>query len=420
MEDSILMMFVEDAREHLVDIEQDLLDIEEAGDGVDPELVNKVFRTAHSIKGSAAFLGLTAMRDLSHGIENVLDQIRGRELAPSHQVINVVLAAFDSLRFMLEDIEHCDQVDVAPHLQALTALVQGSLPQEQRETVTTMLALNLPDGRPGFSISEHSLAQARKGGNFTYLVEYDLIHHVHRQGKTPLDLLRFLEKSGRILDCRVDFAAVGTLDDDPANCIPLYLLYASILEPDLVGAIFQLPLERIHLIDETVNTPRKAASREAACPSSLTGPSPVDPKEVEAMTEAFDRSMQAAREALLEPAPPVAPMPEGVTFELLPEGGRLRLSGRGTVDRAQELKQALLAAMDQHPTLELDCGGLEEVDVTFLQLLWATWLSAKARGRAVACTTLSPALTHALELAGFHRVAFDRYGIVDFPGSGRA
>ena len=66
MDDSILQMFLEDTREHLTDIETDLLDIEEAGAEFDLELVNKVFRTAHSIKGSAAFLSLINIRDLAH------------------------------------------------------------------------------------------------------------------------------------------------------------------------------------------------------------------------------------------------------------------------------------------------------------------------------------------------------------------
>lgn len=413
MDDSILAMFVEDAREHLADIEQDLLDIEDAGAGFDPELVNKVFRTAHSIKGSAAFLGLTPMRDLSHGIENVLDQVRSHALAPSHQVVNTVLAAFDSLNLMLDDVEHCDAVDIAPQLQALTRLVEHSLPPEQRPAVTTMCTLRLPDGREAFTLSLHALTQARRGGNYVYLVEYDLIHHVHRQGKSPLELLRFLEKSGQILDCRVDFDAVGTLEDTFSNRIPFYVLYASILESDLARAIFQLPQELIHVIDrETNQTCATAAPPRNTADSGLAGPAPVEPEEVEAMAAEFDRALQRIpQQAGMDE------LPEGVTMDLSATVCRLRIAGRATVERASDLRQALLMALDQHPTLELDCADVEEVDITFLQLLWAAWLSAKARQTTVSCTAMSPALTRALRLAGFHRVAFDSYGLNGFPSA---
>ena len=71
-DDEILHSFIEESLEHLADIENDLLAIEELGKEVDEDLVNKVFRAAHSIKGGAGFMGLDVIKDLSHKIENVL------------------------------------------------------------------------------------------------------------------------------------------------------------------------------------------------------------------------------------------------------------------------------------------------------------------------------------------------------------
>ena len=62
MDQEILQSFLEEAREHLADIEQDLLAIGEAGSEAPEELVNKVFRAARSIKGGAGFLGLKLMK----------------------------------------------------------------------------------------------------------------------------------------------------------------------------------------------------------------------------------------------------------------------------------------------------------------------------------------------------------------------
>jgi two-component system chemotaxis sensor kinase CheA len=104
MDDETLQMYVEEASEHLGDIENDLLTIEQAGADIDEDLVNKVFRAAHSIKGGAGFLGLTKIKDLGHKIENVLDMIRNRELIPEPEVVNIVLLAFDKLREMIHDV----------------------------------------------------------------------------------------------------------------------------------------------------------------------------------------------------------------------------------------------------------------------------------------------------------------------------
>jgi len=58
MDDDILKEFIAEAREHLSTIETDLLTIEEAGADLDEDLVNKVFRAAHSIIGASGFFGL--------------------------------------------------------------------------------------------------------------------------------------------------------------------------------------------------------------------------------------------------------------------------------------------------------------------------------------------------------------------------
>ena len=75
-QDDLLKVFIEEAMEHLSTIENDFLALEKAGDAIDRALVNKVFRTAHSIKGGAGFIGLRNIKDLSHKMETVLGRIR--------------------------------------------------------------------------------------------------------------------------------------------------------------------------------------------------------------------------------------------------------------------------------------------------------------------------------------------------------
>lgn len=128
-DDEILQGFIEESLEHLADIENDLLAIEEAGANIDEDLVNKVFRAAHSIKGGAGFMGLTTIQELSHATENVLGMIRSKKLIPTPEIINVLLIASDQLQSMIEDVHNSNEVDISSHLTPLNAIADGSFSQ---------------------------------------------------------------------------------------------------------------------------------------------------------------------------------------------------------------------------------------------------------------------------------------------------
>lgn len=124
-DDEILQGFIEESLEHLADIENDLLAIEEAGADIDVELVNKVFRAAHSIKGGAGFMGLTVIQDLAHAAENVLGLIRSGKLIPNPDIVNVLLLAADELQHMIEDVGNSNTVDISSHTSALNTIYEG-------------------------------------------------------------------------------------------------------------------------------------------------------------------------------------------------------------------------------------------------------------------------------------------------------
>jgi len=85
--DETMQIFLEESMDHLSDIENDFLRIEEAGADIDEDLINKVYRAAHSIKGGAGFMGLTNIQNLTHAMENILGKIRSREMVPDSNIV---------------------------------------------------------------------------------------------------------------------------------------------------------------------------------------------------------------------------------------------------------------------------------------------------------------------------------------------
>lgn len=125
-DDEILQGFIEESLEHLADIETDLLAIEKAGANIDENLVNKVFRAAHSIKGGAGFMGLTVIQELSHAMENILGMIRSRKLVPNPEIVNILLQGSDKLESMINNIHTSNDEDITEHLVPLNAIAEGN------------------------------------------------------------------------------------------------------------------------------------------------------------------------------------------------------------------------------------------------------------------------------------------------------
>lgn len=119
----LLKEFVVESLEHLSNVENELLSLEESAGDVDIALVNKVFRSVHSIKGAAGFLGLKVLETLAHREEEVLDRLRNNSIRPTNLVINTLLKATDRLKDLLDSIESSNDQDVSENVRALEQLM---------------------------------------------------------------------------------------------------------------------------------------------------------------------------------------------------------------------------------------------------------------------------------------------------------
>ncbi|HEV3118292.1 MAG TPA: hybrid sensor histidine kinase/response regulator, partial [Gemmataceae bacterium] len=207
------------------------------------------FRAAHSIKGGAGFFDLAKIRELAHKTENALDLIRSRQMVPTPEAVSILLLAFDKLRELIGNHRASNQADIGEFVLALTALVAGSLPEHEKGSLSEQVTLQVPEANKGIQVSAFDLSQVRKGGKRVYLIQYDLIHDVERRNKTPWEVFKRLIKCGTILETVFDLESAGTLDDPPSNQLMLEVLYATVLEPELLEGLVEVPPERVKLIE---------------------------------------------------------------------------------------------------------------------------------------------------------------------------
>ncbi|UVW27487.1 chemotaxis protein CheA [Massilia sp. H6] len=123
-------VFFDEAEELLAEMERLLLGVDVAAP--DPEDLNAVFRTAHSVKGGASTFGLTDMSEVTHVLESLLDRIRKGEMALTSNHVDAFLAAKDTLKMLLDGHRHgapVDQEAVANVRMVLHDLAEGLVPQ---------------------------------------------------------------------------------------------------------------------------------------------------------------------------------------------------------------------------------------------------------------------------------------------------
>jgi two-component system chemotaxis sensor kinase CheA len=243
--------FTSEAEELLDTLSRDLVDFEAQGQSVRPELVNKIFREVHSLKGLAGMLGFGDISELSHNLEDMLDKLRMGKIEYSKELIDLLYDSIDSLNRLVISIND-PSLSGLVDMNGLTSRIHHVITnQPQKKTDDPFAALTLDE-------------QTRKS-----LTEYEehRLHENVRSGKHILslevtfDFSDFDERLRALTASLVDAGEViSTLPAIPSgnlNGIAFRLLYGSTLDAAAVHAIAP------HAI---VTSLRKSSSAAVAAP----------------------------------------------------------------------------------------------------------------------------------------------------------
>ncbi len=252
--DELIEEFVTESKEHISDIEDDLIRIESDMENVDPEVINRVFRAAHSIKGSSKFLDLVNIGELSHRMEDVLNLIRSGRMIPSGEVACALLSAADTLKSMLENVTLSNEMDISEPLSELQKLLDN-----QHEDSTGA------GGRTGGPSGDAPLGsfgvppaeiRERLSASQVYIITVDAskgdMEHIGSE----------LKNLGEVLAQRE--APDGSL----------HVLFATIMEPDMIPLALGISKNEFVQVDESMIDPMRPPCRPRQARSPQTGQAP--------------------------------------------------------------------------------------------------------------------------------------------------
>lgn len=136
-----LQVFLDEAEEQLQLLDTNIVGIEGRDDNSD--LIQEIFRAAHTLKGSSAMLGYREMTDLGHAMETLLDKVRKGSLAPSTNVVDALLHSLDKLRLLKDALIEPPEapIDVSGVVAELIAAGGGESSEPAKKTTVEGLRL---------------------------------------------------------------------------------------------------------------------------------------------------------------------------------------------------------------------------------------------------------------------------------------
>ena len=229
--------FFEEAEEHLLTMETTLVELAERPD--DPDQLARIFRAAHSLKGASGTFGFTDIARLTHGLEEMLDELREGRMKLTKELTDLLLRCADMLRALLTAATADEAAPPYDHLIAEIAAARSAhaakaKPTAQDEAPEAIDAAWTPAETPAAAPVETPAAApaeplpatiaeapAEPPPPATHEVRVTFVpgSECLRTGMDPLLLLRDLSEIGRVEDNRVDLADLPPLGElDPETC----------------------------------------------------------------------------------------------------------------------------------------------------------------------------------------------------------
>jgi len=203
MKDKHQETFKEEAYELLAELEDSLLAMEQTPE--DQELMSRVFRALHTIKGSGAMFGFEEIAAFTHEVETVFDLVRNGQIEITKDLVDLSLAARDEIKTLLDGSKPGN----AARRQEIIAAIRELMPVIQEDG---------EEHQPGPPASPEEEALPAQGPSLTYWIHFRPLAEIFLTGTNPLTLFKELRELG---ECNVfaNTEAISSLAQiNPEHC----------------------------------------------------------------------------------------------------------------------------------------------------------------------------------------------------------
>jgi len=243
--------FFEESQEHLTTIEEGLLQLEQRPGDID--LLNRIFRGAHSIKGNSGMFGFTAVSQFTHKMESVLDQLRSSQMVVTVEVTDLLLQSLDCLKTLID----CAKSGDAPNDE----LVSG-------------LGARLEACQSGAAAQKAGVAAApvaaQTKGDHHYTITWDPPSYLFQRGLDPTQFIKELGELGRVKIVSLDTSRLPGLKElDPEQCYLGWTLeLETVKDLKVIEAVFDFVREdsRLTIVDQPPALASGSASSDGVKP----------------------------------------------------------------------------------------------------------------------------------------------------------
>ncbi len=207
--------FAQEAAELLEAMEDALLSLEQAPD--DEELLNRVFRAMHTIKGTAGIFGFEAVVHFTHTVESVMDDVRSGGRAMDERLIAILLACRDHTATLVDTVLACDDPNtVDDELLGRGEELIASLSDGASTAVVASGAKNPKEDAATGAVEKLG---GRDIGGDHWVISLNFKSDALRNGVDPLSFLRYLRSLGEIVEIFTLTSALPELEAfDPESC----------------------------------------------------------------------------------------------------------------------------------------------------------------------------------------------------------
>lgn len=232
--DEFISIFLSEANEIVEGLENDLVLLED--NKSDEDLLNKIFRSAHTLKSSAGTVGFTTMSELNHVAENLLEKVRSGKLDVTPTMITVLLEFLDTVKIMLQNIidgkGEADGVNNIESLKAkIKAIADGNEIDASVQAPTTPSAAptvkkETPTSTQAQAIEEPEKKEESSSGSNVFHISMSFKATIFDNGIDPLMFLNDLRDIGTISNLKIDSSNVPTISalEDPYTCYTQFSL----------------------------------------------------------------------------------------------------------------------------------------------------------------------------------------------------